>query len=77
MSYAPHSDTLRQHRDKLLEIALAHAADGGLRSLNRQRIADEAGVSAGVVSIAFGGRSAMINTVMQTAAERGIALSFI
>jgi DNA-binding transcriptional regulator YbjK len=76
MSYAPNSQTLSSHRGKLLEIALRHAADGGIKSLNRARIADEAGVSAGVVSIAFGGRDAMIDLVMRTAQDRGITLSF-
>lgn len=76
MAYANNSDTLRQHREKLLEIALTHAQRGGLSSVKRADVATEANVSIGVVSLAFGGRQAMLDQVMAAAQKRGIQLSY-
>lgn len=76
MAYAPESDTLRQHRAKLLEIALRHAQKDGILSLNRAKIAAEGGVSSGVVSMAFTNRKGMISAVEQEAQSQGIVLRY-
>ena len=76
MAYANNSDTLRQHRDKLLGIALAHAQRSGLGNLKRAEIASEAGVSIGVVSFALGNRAELIDKVMKESQRRGIQLSY-
>jgi len=76
MAYSNDSQTLRQHREKLLEIALQHAQRGGLNSVKRAEIAAEAKCSTGTVSFALGSRSAMLDRVMQAAQQRGIQLSF-
>lgn len=76
MAYNENSDVLRQHRDKLLEIALRHAREGGLKSVNRDKIAKEGGISLGTVSNALGRREEMLNRVLAVARDRGIELSY-
>lgn len=76
MAYSPTSNTLRRHRERLLQIALDHAKNGGLNSLNRQRIAEAAGVSEGTVSNALGKRVEMINLVLTAARAEGIELNY-
>lgn len=76
MAYNPNSDTLRQHRERLLGIAMQHAIATGLRSLNRAKIAAEAGVSLGVVSCALGKRDEMTQLVMDTAKQQGVELKY-
>lgn len=77
MAYNPQSSVLAEHRAKLLAIALQHARAGGLRSLNRARIAAEGKVSLGVVSAALGPRDEMIALVQSTARAAGEELSYI
>lgn len=76
MAYNPSSDTLRKHRERLLSIALQHAIAGGLRSLNRARIAAEGGVSLGVVSFALGKRDEMTQAVLDAAKSQGLELRY-
>lgn len=76
MAYNPTSSVLAEHRSKLLAIALKHAKEGGLRSLNRARIAAEGKVSLGVVSAALGPRDEMITLVQSTARAAGEELSY-
>lgn len=76
MAYNPTSDTLRKHRERLLQIALDHARSGGLNSLNRERIAAAGGVSLGTVSNALGKRADMMNLVMEAARADGVTLSY-
>lgn len=76
MAYNQNSDVLRKHRERLLGIAMAHAVASGLRSLNRAKIAAEAGVSLGVVSCALGKRDEMTQLVMDTAKLQGVELKY-
>jgi hypothetical protein len=76
MAYAADSTTLNKHRAKLLAIALRHAQQDGILSLNRARIAAEGGVSSGVVSMAFTNRKGMISAVEQEAELQGISLRY-
>jgi hypothetical protein len=74
--YSPTSDTLRKHRERLLQIALDHARSGGLNSLNRERIAAAGGVSLGTVSNALGKRADMIQLVMEAGEAEGETLKW-
>ena len=76
MAYNENGQTLRDHRSRLLAIALQHAVDGGLRSLNRAKIAEAGGVSLGVVSCALGKRDEMTQLVMDTARAQGVELKY-
>jgi hypothetical protein len=76
MAYNQNSSTLRDHRERLLQIALAHAKAGGLNSLNRERIATEGKVSLGTVSNALGKRADMMNLVINAAKAEGLTLTY-
>ena len=76
MAYATNSDTLRQHRDRLLEIALEHAARGGLGTVKRASLAAEANVSTGLVSAVMGDRATMLDLVLQASRQRGLNLKY-
>ncbi len=77
MAYNPQSSVLAEHRAKLLAIALQHARAGGLRSLNRAKIAAEGKVSLGVVSAALGPRDEMIALVQERGRELGLEIRYI
>lgn len=76
MAYCPNSSTLREHRERLLRIALGHAKAGGLKSVTRERIAEESGLSSGTVSNALGKRDDMMNLVIDAARAEGVTLSY-
>src|SRR5688572_20733831 len=73
----PRTPSLGEGRSALLDATIRVVAANGLRGLTYRAVANEAGVTHGLVAHHFGSRKALLHEAVRQAAERSVDLSLL